>query len=88
MKKIKFSILGLMGLLIAVPLYLFGASYAMERLAPTTEHTTYQSADTHVTNTRDNQHNFNDKLIAAGIHPASSNDDTVTMVESEQNTLK
>lgn len=88
MKKIKFSILGLMGLLIAVPLYLFGASYAMERLAPTTEHTTYQSADTHVTNTRDNQHNFNDKLIAAGIHPVNTTDDPVTIGEAEQNTLK
>ncbi|MBJ7688322.1 hypothetical protein HAU32_04935 [Weissella confusa] len=69
MKKLKFSILGLVSLIIAVPIYLFGASYAMSWFSPDDRPQNPVRQSERVSASLASIQSFNDKLIAAGISP-------------------
>ena len=69
MKKLKFSILGLVSLIIAVPIYLFGASYAMSWFSPDDRPQNTVRQSERVSASLASIQSFNDKLIAAGISP-------------------
>lgn len=69
MKKLKFSILGLVSLIIAVPIYLFGASYAMSWFSPDDRPQNPVRQSERVSASLASIQSFNDKLIAAGIDP-------------------
>ena len=69
MKKLKFSILGLVSLIIAVPIYLFGASYAMSWFSPDNRPQNTVRQSERVSASLASIQSFNDKLIAAGIDP-------------------
>ncbi|MFO9690436.1 hypothetical protein ABMD20_08745 [Weissella confusa] len=69
MKKLKFSILGLVSLIIAVTIYLFGASYAMSWFSPDDRPQNPVRQSERVSASLASIQSFNDKLIAAGISP-------------------
>lgn len=82
MNKLKFSILGLIDLIIAVPIYLFGASYAMSWFSPEYRPQNPVHQSERVSASLASIQSFNDKLIAAGINPV----EPASYIDSMSNT--